>query len=57
MNDLLTTKQVAEQYGVTPRTVRNWITQGRLTAYKRCGHVLMIDARSLDNLLVIIVNV
>jgi excisionase family DNA binding protein len=57
MNDLLTTKQVAEQYGVTPRTVRNWITQGRLTAYKRCGHVLMVDARSLDNLLAIVVNV
>lgn len=57
MHDLLTTKEVAKQYGVTPRTVRNWITQGRIVAYKRCGHTLMIDAHSLDRVLELIVNV
>ena len=30
----LTCNQVAERYGVTAATVRNWIRKGKLKAYK-----------------------
>jgi|LakMenEpi03Aug12_release.lakeMendotaPanAssembly.Ray.scaffolds.fasta_scaffold2081208_1 DNA-binding transcriptional MerR regulator len=43
--------QVAEMYGVTERTVRNWISQGLINAYKRNNHAVFIDERSLDNIL------
>jgi len=35
MNTILTTKEVADRLGVTPRTVQVWIRQGRFpNAYK-----------------------
>jgi hypothetical protein len=42
---------VAEMYGVTERTVRNWISKGLIKAYKRNNHAVFIDERSLDNIL------
>ena len=42
----LTTEQVAEKLGVTPRRVRALITSGRLKA-KRIGRDWMIDSRQL----------
>ena len=39
MTDPLTTSQVAELAGVTPRTVRNWEEEGKLKAERtRGGH-------------------
>ena len=38
-NEWLTPRQVAELYGVTVQTVRNWITSGRLPAVKDAGRV------------------
>lgn len=32
--DLLTTKQASEIIGVAPKTIREWINQGKLTAYR-----------------------
>jgi DNA-binding transcriptional MerR regulator len=43
--------EVALMYGVTERTVRNWISNGLITAYKRNNHAVFIDERSLDNIL------
>jgi DNA-binding transcriptional MerR regulator len=43
--------EVADMYGVTERTVRNWISKGLITAYKRNNHAVFIDERSLDNIL------
>jgi len=43
--------EVAERYGVTQRTVRNWISKGLITAYKRNNHAVFIDERSLYNIL------
>ena len=34
MGDIMTTKEIAEQLAVTERTVINWITSGKLIAYK-----------------------
>ena len=44
-------KTVARDYDVTTRTVRNWISQGLIVAYKRNNNVILIDERSLDNIL------
>jgi DNA-binding transcriptional MerR regulator len=43
--------EVASMYGVTVRTVRNWISRGIVVAYKRNNHAVFIDERSLDNIL------
>lgn len=45
---------VAQRYGVTERTVRNWISKGLITAYKRNNHAVFIDERSLDTILTLI---
>lgn len=42
---------VAAEYRVTTRTVRNWISQGLIVAYKRNNHAILVDERSLDNIL------
>lgn len=43
--------EVAELFGVTHRTVRNWISSGLIVAYKRNKSHLLIDERSLDAIL------
>ena len=51
MQSYLTQIEVANLFGVSTRTVRNWISQGLIIAYKRNGYVVLIDERSLDNVL------
>jgi predicted site-specific integrase-resolvase len=54
VNDYISLKDVAATYGVTTRTVRNWISQGLLTAYKRNNHAILIDPMSLDGVLTMV---
>lgn len=50
--DLITQTTGAERALVTTRTIRNWISQGKLTAYRQPGgRAVRIDARELDQLL------
>lgn len=51
MNGYLPIRDVALLYGVTTRTVRNWISEGYIVAYKRNNHAVLIDERSLDSIL------
>ena len=48
VDEYLTVKEVARLYGVTERTVRNWISEGKLYARRVAGHSIRIDLRSLD---------
>jgi excisionase family DNA binding protein len=43
----LTIKEVAERYGVLPRTVHGWVRSKRLRAY-RIRRILRVDTRDLD---------
>ena len=36
-NDLLTTAEVARHYGVTTKTVRQWVAAGKLQAARTLG--------------------
>ena len=51
MKQYIPIRDVAATYGVTTRTVRNWIAQGLLVAYKRNNHAVLVDERSLDGVL------
>ena len=44
----LTIAEVAAAFAVTERTVRNWIAEGKITAYRLAGRLIRIDPRSLD---------
>ncbi len=44
-------QDVAIEWNVSTRTVRNWIARGLIVAYKRNNHAILIDERSLDGLL------
>jgi excisionase family DNA binding protein len=44
MGQQLSIQQVAEQYGVHPRTVRRYIAAGRLTAYRIGPQLIRLDA-------------
>ena len=44
-------EEVALEYGVTKRTVRNWIAKGLVVAYRRNNQAIYIDALSLDGVL------
>lgn len=44
-------EEVATEYGVTKRTVRNWIAKGLVVAYRRSNQAIYIDALSLDGVL------
>jgi excisionase family DNA binding protein len=49
--ELLTTDEVADQLGVTRRTVQNWIKEGGLACYafgKGKGTTYRIDPRDLE---------
>lgn len=43
--------EVADMFGVTTRTVRNWISTGLIEGYKRNNQAVLIDERSLDAVL------
>ena len=44
-------EEVALRFRVTKRTVRNWVSRGLIVGYKRNGHTIWIDERSLDNIM------
>jgi excisionase family DNA binding protein len=44
---LLTVEQIAEEFQVTPQTIRNWIKGGALQAV-RVGHVFRVRREDLD---------
>jgi excisionase family DNA binding protein len=48
MDEYLTIQEVAELYAVSERTVRNWISEGKLEARRIGGRIIRIEARSLD---------
>ncbi len=48
MEPFLTIAEVAAAFAVTERTVRNWIAEGKITAYRLAGRLIRIDPRSLD---------
>lgn len=41
-------QQAAEYTGVGLRTIREWITQGKITGYRMNGRVIRIDLNELD---------
>lgn len=51
MQGMKSLEEVATEYGVTKRTVRNWIAQGLVVAYRRNNQAIYIDALSLDGVL------
>jgi excisionase family DNA binding protein len=50
MDDLLKVQEVADTYGVSQKTVRNWIKEGKLEARRIGGRLIRIESRSLDAL-------
>ncbi len=51
MQGMKSLQDVAIEWNVSTRTVRNWIARGLIVAYKRNNHAILIDERSLDGLL------
>lgn len=51
MQGMKSLEEVATEYGVTKRTVRNWIAKGLVVAYRRNNQAIYIDAISLDGVL------
>ena len=47
-----TVDQAAALYGVNSRTVRKWLTEGRLTAYRVGGRLIRLDAAEVEALAV-----
>lgn len=43
--------EVAKRFSVTSRTVRNWVNKGLIVGYRRNGHSIWIDERSLDGVM------
>lgn len=41
----------AERFDVTPKTVRRWIAEGRLTAYRVGPRLIRLDKDEVDALL------
>jgi excisionase family DNA binding protein len=50
MDDYLTIQEVAQLYAVTEKTVRNWISEGKLEARRIGGRIIRIESRSLEML-------
>ena len=48
--DYPTTDSVADDLGVSPETIRRWIRQGRISAYRVGPRRLRIDPASLSHL-------
>jgi excisionase family DNA binding protein len=42
---------VAEEYDVSPRTVRRWIADGRITGYRVGPRLIKVDLNELDAIL------
>lgn len=50
MDEYLTVTEVAELYGVSEKTVRNWISEGKLEARRIGPRIIRIEAGSLHML-------
>jgi excisionase family DNA binding protein len=48
MDEYLTIQEVAAMYAVSEKTVRNWISEGKLEARRIGGRIIRIESRSLD---------
>lgn len=48
----LTTKEVAEYLGTTPKQIRKWVYQGRLKAYKLLGKSLRFKSSEIKLLII-----
>lgn len=47
--EMVTQEQVAERYGVTVKTVRNWIARGIITGYRMPGgRLIRIDLNEVE---------
>lgn len=49
--DLVTQQEAADKLDVCPRTIRRYVADGRLTAYRLGPRLIRIDASELDRLL------
>ncbi len=47
MDEYLTIQEVAAIYAVSEKTVRNWITEGKLEARRIGGRLIRIESSSL----------
>ncbi len=48
MDEYLTIQEVAALYAVSEKTVRNWISEGKLEARRIGGRIIRIESRSLE---------
>jgi excisionase family DNA binding protein len=48
VDEYLTVQEVAALYAVSEKTVRNWISEGKLEARRIGGRIIRIESRSLD---------
>lgn len=48
--ELLTLEEFAAAVGVSPRTVRNWITAGKIEVYKVGGWLTKIHPDQIDRI-------
>jgi excisionase family DNA binding protein len=46
---MLTIQQAADEYGLSDKTIRRWIAQGRLRAYRVGPRAIRVDKDSLLN--------
>ena len=51
MSELLTTQEAADLVGCSLATIRNWIRDGRLRAYRMGPRLLRIKPEDLDQLI------
>ncbi|WP_328435746.1 helix-turn-helix domain-containing protein [Nocardia puris] len=51
--ELLTVAEVAERYGVSTRTVRNWVDSGHVPAYRIGPRLIKLDAVEVDAALLV----
>lgn len=49
MEKLLTIREASKKLNVTTKTIRNWIKQGRLPAYKTVGNHYRFDPKELED--------
>jgi excisionase family DNA binding protein len=49
---LVTMKQIAEDYSLSPRTIRMWVATGRLTGYLVGGRSVRLDPDEVETAMV-----